>query len=223
MTETKHYTPKSDTVMLPTKVFYDSELVYIDKAIYLIIQSLDYGQDRSCFASNDYIARSLDISERYVQKSLKKLEERKHISKETKEQKRILKPLHALFGEKNSKADQLHPKKKKTTAKKTKSDAFTPDTADVLRAFAKNVNPDCETMYNRKAQREAAKHLIDLIGKDKLINKTIPSLAEWNNTPYLTKDERAFTPTELKSRMARIMARMKAEQTAKTKKPIIII
>lgn len=95
--------------------------------------------------------------------------------------------------------------------KKTKSDAFTPDTADVLRAFAQNINPNCETMYNRKAEREAADYLIKLIGKDNLINKIIPELAKWNEETYLSKNERAFTPHELKRNLAQIKTRMKSK------------
>ena len=214
----KQFKPLNNTVTIPTNVFYDENISRVDIAVYLIIQTLDYGEDRVCYASNEYLANSLGIPKRSVIRSLKKLEECGHISRGRGDgRKRTLKPNHGLFSEKNDPSDKPEPKQKKADKN------FTPDTADVLRAFAENVNPNCETMYHSKVQREAAQFLIKLIGKDKLINKTIPSLAEWNSTPYLTKDERAFTPSELKSRMARIAARMNAEKKSNIKRKKIIL
>ena len=101
---------------------------------------------------------------------------------------------------------------KKTTATKKTKTAFTKDTAEVLDCFAKNVNPDCETMYNRVHERQAAEWLLKKTGDKERLFKAIKLLKKWNTTPYLKSDEKAFKPSELKRNFSAIEARSVAER-----------
>lgn len=64
-------------VFIPREVLLDEDISASGKIIFAIIQSLD--NDKGCFASNDYIGKSLNLSESAVRHSIADLERKKYL------------------------------------------------------------------------------------------------------------------------------------------------
>jgi len=59
--------------LMPNKVLFDLELSSTSKLVYVLISSLS-AEKGYCWANNKYIANQLQLSERQVSRSIKKLE-----------------------------------------------------------------------------------------------------------------------------------------------------
>lgn len=62
-------------VWIPKEVYLDKRLTALDKIILIEIDSLDNGDEKGCFASNEYLAEFCQCSISKVTKSISKLKE----------------------------------------------------------------------------------------------------------------------------------------------------
>lgn len=62
-------------VWIPKEIYLDKHLTALDKIIFIEIDSLDNGDEKGCFASNEYLADFCQCSTSKVTKSISKLKE----------------------------------------------------------------------------------------------------------------------------------------------------
>jgi hypothetical protein len=86
--------PKFTGVWIPAVVFQSSELSNAAKLLYGVVAGLD-GED-GCYASNAYLQRSLNASERAIQLLLKQLEDAGLVVREEINGKRIIRTVEGI-------------------------------------------------------------------------------------------------------------------------------
>lgn len=121
-------------VFIPREVLLDAEISASCKIIYAIIQSLDNAD--GCYASNDYIGKMLDLSERSVSDAVSALVDKQYVTRFVDNDKGI-RVLHtissrALAQKKTATppSEKLLPPTQKTATNKTKNNNRRINTGD---------------------------------------------------------------------------------------------